>query len=94
MLAVAHHLADTLPEWLQEPAWWRPLTHAVRAFLQQHQSSALFIVIFPEELGVPLTAPGDVAIAYGGYLTRPERSLIRLLTLRSFRAQSWAVHAT
>ena len=27
------------------------------------------MVIFLEELGVPLPAPGDVAIAYGGYLT-------------------------
>src|SRR6202049_2194860 len=69
MLALAHHLANTLPGWLQEPSWWRPLTHAVRVFLQQHQSSGLFIVIFLEELGVPLPAPGDVAIAYGGYLT-------------------------
>ena len=69
MLAQAHHLANTLPDRLQEHGWWRPLTYAVRVFLQRHQSSGLFIVIFLEELGVPLPAPGDVAIAYGGYLT-------------------------
>jgi membrane protein DedA with SNARE-associated domain len=37
--------------------------------VQQHPSGGLFLVIFLEELGVPLPAPGDVAIMYGGYLT-------------------------
>ena len=69
MLALAFSLSDNLPGWLQEPSWWRPLTHAMRVFLLQHQSSGLFLVIFLEELGVPLPAPGDVAIMYGGYLT-------------------------
>src|SRR3984893_5412254 len=69
MLALAVSLSDHLPGWLQEPSWWRPLTHAVRIFVLQHQSTGLFLVIFLEELGVPLPAPGDVAIAYGGYLT-------------------------
>src|ERR1700682_2168277 len=69
MLALALSLSDNLPGWLQEPSWWRPLTHAVRIFVLQHQSSGLFLVIFLEELGVPLPAPGDAAIAYGGYLT-------------------------
>jgi membrane protein DedA with SNARE-associated domain len=69
MLALALSLSDNLPGWLQEPSWWRPLTHAVRIFILQHQSSGLFLVIFLEELGVPLPAPGDAAIAYGGYLT-------------------------
>src|ERR1700676_5309548 len=69
MLAHALSLSDNLPGWLQEPSWWRPLTHAMRIFLQQHQSSGLFLVIFLEELGVPLPAPGDVAIMYGGHLT-------------------------
>jgi len=49
--------------------WWQPLTSAVRHFVQDHQKSGLFLVIFLEELGVPLPEPGDVAIAYGGYLT-------------------------
>ncbi|HVC76196.1 MAG TPA: DedA family protein [Candidatus Micrarchaeaceae archaeon] len=69
MLALAFSLSDNLPGWLQEPSWWRPLTHAVRLFVQHHPSSGLFLVIFLEELGVPLPAPGDVAIMYGGYLT-------------------------
>jgi membrane protein DedA with SNARE-associated domain len=69
MLALALFLADNLPGWLQEPSWWRPLTHAVRIFVLHHQSGGLFVVIFLEELGVPLPAPGDAAIAYGGYLT-------------------------
>src|SRR5258706_15561974 len=69
MLAVASSLSDNLPGWLQEPSWWRPLTHAVQEFVHLHQSSGLFLVIFLEELGIPLPAPGDVAIMYGGYLT-------------------------
>ena len=69
MLAIAFPLSDNLPGWLQEPSWWRPLTHAVQEFVRLHQSSGLFLVIFLEELGVPLPAPGDVAIMYGGYLT-------------------------
>jgi membrane protein DedA with SNARE-associated domain len=69
MLALAVSLSDNLPGWLQEPNWWQPLTHAVQEFVQDHQTSGLFVVIFLEELGVPLPAPGDVAIAYGGYLT-------------------------
>jgi membrane protein DedA with SNARE-associated domain len=69
MRALVVYLADNLPGWLQEPSWWRPLTHAVRVFLLHHQSSGLFLVIFLEELGVPLPVPGDAAIMYGGYLT-------------------------
>jgi membrane-associated protein len=69
MLALAVSLFDNIPGWLQEPTWWRPLTHAIRLFVLHHQSGGLFLVIFLEELGVPLPAPGDAAIAYGGYLT-------------------------
>src|SRR2546422_4645365 len=69
MLLAAAHLASSLPGWLQEPSWVRPFTHAIRIFILHHQSGGLFIVIFLEELGVPLPAPGDAAIAYGGYLT-------------------------
>jgi membrane protein DedA with SNARE-associated domain len=65
-VSVIHH---NLPGWLQEPSWWRPLTQAIRIFVLRHQSSGLFLVIFLEELGVPLPAPGDVVVAYGGYLT-------------------------
>jgi membrane protein DedA with SNARE-associated domain len=69
MLALAVYLANRVPWWLQEPTWWRPFARAVRVFVMQHQTGGLFFVIFLEELGVPLPAPGDVAIAYGGYLT-------------------------
>jgi membrane protein DedA with SNARE-associated domain len=69
MQALAVSFSHNLPGWLQEPTWWRPLTHAVRIFVLQHQSSGLFLVIFLEELGVPLPAPGDAVVAYGGYLT-------------------------
>jgi membrane protein DedA with SNARE-associated domain len=58
-----------VPGWMREPTWWRPLTHFISAFLLDHQAGGLFFVIFFEELGVPLPAPGDVAIIYGGYLT-------------------------
>src|SRR5260370_40702116 len=69
MLFVAAHLASSLPGWLQEPSWLRPFTRAIRIFILHHQSGGLFVVIFLEELGVPLPAPGDAAIAYGGYPT-------------------------
>src|SRR6266853_3075820 len=69
MLVIAAHLASFLPGWLQEPSWLRPLTRAVRVFVMDHQTGGLFLVIFLEELGVPLPAPGDAAIAYGGSLT-------------------------
>ena len=67
--ALAPFAAFDLPDWLREPSWWRPLTRAVRLFVLDHQTGGLFFVIFFEELGVPLPAPGDVAILYGGYLT-------------------------
>jgi membrane protein DedA with SNARE-associated domain len=67
--ALGWFAAFDLPGWLREPTWWRPLTRAVRLFVFDHQTGGLFFVIFLEELGVPLPAPGDVAILYGGYLT-------------------------
>ncbi|HLZ94264.1 MAG TPA: DedA family protein [Candidatus Dormibacteraeota bacterium] len=69
MLAHAHYLASLVPWWLQEPTWLFPLARAVRHFIVQHQTSGLFIVILLEEIGIPLPAPGDVAITFGGYLT-------------------------
>jgi len=59
----------SLPAWMSDPGWWHEATRAVRLFILQHQTSGLFIVILLEEIGVPLPAPGDVAITYGGYLT-------------------------
>jgi membrane protein DedA with SNARE-associated domain len=57
------------PDWVGEPAWWEQLVHAVQSLMLHLQTGGLFFVIFFEELGVPLPVPGDVAIAYGGYLT-------------------------
>src|SRR5262249_22577360 len=34
-----------------------------------HLVLGLFLVIFAEELGIPLPAPGDATITYGGYQT-------------------------
>src|SRR5260370_18346809 len=69
MLFLAAHLASSLPGWLQEPSWLRPFTHAIRVFILHYQFGGLFLVIYLEELGAPLPAPGDAPIAYAGYLT-------------------------
>ncbi len=42
---------------MQGPSWLRPFTHAIRVFILQHQSGGLFLVIYLQELGVPLPAP-------------------------------------
>ena len=68
-MVLAAQLAFGFSDWLQEPAWWNELTRAVRFFILQHQTSGLFTLILLEEIGIPLPAPGDVAITYGGYLT-------------------------
>jgi membrane protein DedA with SNARE-associated domain len=61
--------ANEAPDWIGEPGWWQQLVYDVQAFVFQHQTGGLFFVIFFEELGVPLPVPGDVAIAYAGYMT-------------------------
>jgi membrane protein DedA with SNARE-associated domain len=69
-LAVFVYLTQSgLPAWLQTPEWFRPVTRTLGRFVTEHQGLGLFLVIFAEELGIPLPAPGDVAIAWGGYLT-------------------------
>lgn len=68
LYAVAvHHV--TLLGWLQAPHWVGTAAHAVGHFVKAYQALGLFLVIFAEELGIPLPAPGDAAITYGGYLT-------------------------
>ena len=62
-------LAAIVPGWLQTPRGFWPFTGAIGHFIHDHQAIGLFLVIFAEELGIPLPAPGDVAIAWGGYLT-------------------------
>jgi membrane protein DedA with SNARE-associated domain len=66
-LTTAH--IGALPGWLQTPVWFWPLTRAVGHFVRVQQALGLFLVIFAEELGIPLPAPGDAAITYAGYLT-------------------------
>ncbi|HZU14980.1 MAG TPA: DedA family protein [Candidatus Dormibacteraeota bacterium] len=58
-----------LPGWFGAPHWLWPMAHTVLHLIRQHQALGLFLVIFAEELGVPLPAPGDVAVAFGGFLT-------------------------
>jgi membrane protein DedA with SNARE-associated domain len=69
MLHLTIASVSPLPHWLQTPGWFMPATHAVARFIRDHQGVGLFLVIFAEELGVPLPAPGDAAITYGGYMT-------------------------
>lgn len=65
---ITAHVAS-LPAWLQTPDWLWPITRAIGHLVRTHQAIGLFLVIFAEELGIPLPAPGDAAITYGGYLT-------------------------
>ena len=69
MLHVLISVQASLADWPQTPAWLHTLGRAVGHFIHEHQALGLFLVIFAEELGIPLPAPGDVAIAWGGYLT-------------------------
>jgi hypothetical protein len=83
-----------VPSWMREPTWWRPLTHFISAFVLDHQAGGLFFVIFFEELGVPLPAPGDVAIIYGGYLTTTGAIPTRWRSRPWFPVLCWEAHAT
>lgn len=58
-----------LPSWLEMPLWFRDAAEPLGQFLAHQHTLGLFIVIFLEELGIPLPAPGDVAIAWAGYQT-------------------------
>jgi membrane protein DedA with SNARE-associated domain len=69
MLHVLITVQTSLPGWPQSPSWLHPLARGLGHFLHEHQALGLFLIIFAEELGIPLPAPGDVAIAWGGYLT-------------------------
>ena len=65
---ITAHVAS-IPAWLQTPDWLWPVTRAIGHLVRTHQAIGLFLVIFAEELGIPLPAPGDAAITYGGYMT-------------------------
>jgi membrane protein DedA with SNARE-associated domain len=69
MLHVPIIVLAGLQGWPQTPSWLHALTRAIDHFVREHQALGLFLAIFAEELGVPLPAPGDVIIAWGGYLT-------------------------
>src|SRR5919197_6137612 len=58
-----------LPSWLEMPRWFRDAAEPLGQFIGHQHTLGLFIVIFLEELGIPLPAPGDVAIAWAGYQT-------------------------
>ena len=68
LIAIFAHLSQ-LPGWLLTPGWPLPAARAIGHFVHAHEAIGLFLVIFAEELGIPLPAPGDAAITYGGYLT-------------------------
>jgi membrane-associated protein len=67
-LVTVTHTAP-IPAWLQTPGWLLPAARGVGHFVRTHEALGLFLVVFAEELGIPLPAPGDAAITYGGYLT-------------------------
>jgi membrane protein DedA with SNARE-associated domain len=69
MLHALITVQTSLPGWPQTPSWFHPLARGLGHLVHEHQALGLFLVIFAEELGIPLPAPGDVAIAWGGYLT-------------------------
>src|ERR1700737_5598291 len=69
MLHVLIIVQANLQGWPQTPSWFQVLTRDLGHFVREHQALGLFLAIFAEELGIPLPAPGDVAIAWGGYLT-------------------------
>ncbi|HVB76716.1 MAG TPA: DedA family protein [Candidatus Nitrosotalea sp.] len=59
----------SIPGWLLDPRWLSPTGHILGHLLHRHEAVGLFAIILAEEIGVPLPAPGDAAIAYAGYLT-------------------------
>ncbi|HEX4213042.1 MAG TPA: DedA family protein [Candidatus Dormibacteraeota bacterium] len=63
-----HFLQPQLPPWFHTPAWFRRLGHHLLRFMSHHEASGLFVIVFAEELGIPFPAPGDVAVAWAGYL--------------------------
>jgi membrane-associated protein len=69
MLHLFITVQTSLQGWPQTPSWFQAVTRAIGHFVREHQALGLFLAIFAEELGIPLPAPGDVIIAWGGYLT-------------------------
>jgi membrane protein DedA with SNARE-associated domain len=69
MLHVFVTLQTGIQVWFEMPRWFLALTRDIGHFVRDHQMLGLFAGIFAEELGIPLPAPGDVIVAWGGYLT-------------------------
>ena len=69
MLYVVIHSTSLLPGWLETPDWLMPASRVIGHFVRGHLGLGLFLVIFAEELGIPLPAPGDATITYAGYQT-------------------------
>jgi membrane protein DedA with SNARE-associated domain len=69
MLDLLITVQTTLQGWPEAPPWFHALTRSLGHFVREHQTVGLFLAVFAEELGIPLPAPGDVIIAWGGYLT-------------------------
>src|ERR687886_168657 len=42
----------------------------MREFLERHTDLAIFMIVFLEDLGVPMPVPADVAVVYAGYRLR------------------------
>src|SRR5919202_4282774 len=42
----------------------------MREFLERHTDIAIFLIVFLEDLGVPMPVPADVAVVYAGYRLR------------------------
>lgn len=68
LIFLAGHHQQLLPNWLQTPSWLLPGARAIRSLVTGHPGLGLLVVIFCEELGIPLPIPGDVAILSSGYL--------------------------
>jgi membrane-associated protein len=62
-------LSPLIWDWFGSSHWLLHFSHLVAAFGARHQTIGLFLVIFAEEMGIPLPAPGDIAITWAGYLT-------------------------
>src|ERR671939_1875585 len=42
----------------------------MREFLERHTDLAIFMIVFLEDLGIPMPIPADVAVVYAGYRLR------------------------
>ncbi len=69
LLTLVINATNHLPSWIQSPEFLWPMSRAIGHLFRGHQVVGLFLIIFAEELGIPLPAPGDATITYAGYQT-------------------------